>query len=124
VVAMPRRALEQETVLPPLLVHIQAHVDIPALPVPHPARVGYLRIRNVDSRRLKLGVDPWRGVNPEVPQCFRREERYAEDEPAALVLVEYVDVRVGGSRGLRLACGGVVAVCVVDKLDVLLGHRV
>jgi hypothetical protein len=94
VVAVPRRALEDKTVLPALFVNVQAHVHVPALPVPHPTRVGHLGVCDIDCGRPALGVDPWRRIDPEVPQRFRGEERYAEDEPAALVLVQDIDVRV------------------------------
>jgi hypothetical protein len=48
-VAMPRGAFEEQTVLPAFLVDIEAHVDIPALPIPDPARVRDLSIGDVDG---------------------------------------------------------------------------
>ena len=77
-------------------------------------------VRDVDGRGFESGILPWCGVDAEVPQRFRGEEWYSKHEPAALVLVKYVDVGVGRSRGLDLLCRGVVAVGVVDELDVLL----
>ena len=119
---MPRRASKQKAVLPPLLIDIQAHIHIPALPIPHPTWIRYLCVRDVDGRGFESGILPWCGVDAEVPQRFRGEEWYSKHEPAALVLVKYVDVGVGRSRGLDLLCRGVVAVGVVDELDVLLRH--
>jgi len=121
---MPWRALEQETVLPALFVDIQTHVDIPALPIPDPARVRHLSIRDVDSGRPQLGILPGRRVYPQVPQRLVGEEGYAEDKPTALVLVEDVDVRVWtGLPLLRLRTRRVGAICrVVHEVYLLICH--
>lgn len=126
-IPVPRAALEQQTILPALLVNVQTHVHVPALPVPCPARVRYLRVCNVDGGRLELGVEPGRGVDAQVPEGFGGEERDAEDEPAALVFVEYVNVGggCGGWGSWFGACGWCgVAGGVVDEVDLRVGHVV
>jgi len=125
VIAMPWRAPEEQAVLPALLVHIEAHVDIPALPVPHPAGIGHLSICDVNRGRLEPGVYPRRGVDLEVPERLGGEEGDAEDEPTTLVLEEDVDVRVGRVRLLVCWRGWrVVAVGVVDQGNLLVCHAI
>lgn len=122
-IAMPWRAPEKQAVLPALFVDIEAHVDIPALPVPHPAGVRHLCIGDVDSGWPEPGVYPRRRIDPEVPERLGGEEGDAEDKPAALVLEEDVDVRVWRVQLLICLRGWrVVAVSVVDQDNLLICH--
>lgn len=129
-ISMPCCPSKPQAILPALFVYIATHVDVPTLPLPYPTWVWDLRIRDVDRRGLKLCVYPRRLVNFEVPQSPRREEGQAEDEPAALVLVEDVDVRIRCWWGsiclltrLLIALRTVIFIGTVDEGDVLICHR-
>lgn len=103
---MPTRfPAKPETVLPPLLIDIETHVHIPALPVPYPAWIGHLRICDVDGGGVERRVYPGGLVEFKVPERGGGKERDAEDEPAALVFIEDVDFGGRLSRGWWLRRG-------------------
>ncbi len=54
--------LKAEAILPPLLINVVAHIYIPALPRPLPARIRHLRVRDVNSRGLVPRIYPGRRV--------------------------------------------------------------
>lgn len=114
---MPGRRGERERVLPPLLVHVGGHVDVPGLPGPGPAGVGELGIGDVHGAIAQVAGDPGAGV--EVEEGAVGVKGDAEEEPAALVFVEDVEFADGlyvvfrGVSSIRVPVGTAIGISII-----------